>query len=165
MRSYPCIAIVLAWLMFSGSTFLSSARAEEPSPADEVPRSRSDKNAPINITFEMLKHERRDKIAPTSATVLKNIRDWNGRLVSIEGYMLPTANLRIKSFVLETTPFMDPHVKLLADEHVIVTCDGTEFSIRPVRVIGRFSIEDLVEGKDKVHAMYRISEARVELAK
>ncbi|MBL8826629.1 MAG: hypothetical protein JNM18_06550 [Planctomycetaceae bacterium] len=122
--------------------------------------------APIRITFDLLKHEERTRVPPTSRTIPEEIRKLNGQTVVLDGFCNPMV-IEKRMFVLEITNILpaDERPIRYADESVAVTLteDWTGSTpIGKIEVTGTFRIEDTYdEASREVFLIYYLDNATI----
>jgi hypothetical protein len=90
MRLGVIVSRVAIILLIDASTY-STSKSRGGEDVSQV----STQDMPVEITFEVLKHERRDQIPPISRTTPGFIKKkLDGHFVSIEGYLNPCLTLQ-----------------------------------------------------------------------
>jgi hypothetical protein len=150
---------------------VQTERAAEPvrksKPAAETPKKPVDPNRTNNYSFDDLKFDI-EKDAPFERSMLpKKIEEYAGQRVSIRGFILPTSFATgLTSFVLVRDNMeccFGPGAALY-DCIVIEMAEGktTDYSIRPVTVEGKFSIDEFIGPNRRHLAIYKIVADKVE---
>ncbi|HEX4146033.1 MAG TPA: hypothetical protein VHY91_21205 [Pirellulales bacterium] len=121
----------------------------------------SQASAPRDATFDDVKLDLK-KDEPFKRTLLTpKVKELDGKWIKIRGYILPSfQDTGIKQFVLMRDNMECCFGKgaALHDCILVELLDDatTNFTVRPVTVIGKFSIKEVVDAEGKQLAIYRL---------
>lgn len=121
----------------------------------------------LDQTFDDIKFDIEPGDPFDRSMLTDSIRDLDGRVIRIRGYILPTARQRgIRQFVLvrdNQECCFGPGAALYDCLLVTMNADKTaEFSVRPVAVEGKFTIEEFYGPDGTPLAIYRLAGDSVE---
>ncbi|HTU25140.1 MAG TPA: hypothetical protein VMF30_07070 [Pirellulales bacterium] len=121
-------------------------------------------SAPRDATFDDIKLDLKKDEPFKRSDLTTKVKDLDGKWIKIRGYILPGfQDTGIKQFVL-TRDNMECCFGKGAALHDCVLVEmlddaTTNFTVRPVTVIGKFSVKEVVDADGKQLAIYRL-EAR-----
>jgi len=121
----------------------------------------SEASAPRDATFDDVKLDLKKDEPFKKSSLTTKVKELDGKWIKIRGYILPSfQDTGIKQFVLMRDNMECCFGKgaALHDCILVEMLDDatTNFTVRPVTVIGKFTIKEVVDAEGKQLAIYRL---------